>query len=68
MKKDNNLKLLRLMSVRDYDVAEPPQGFWARAATLFRMPRRGRSEIDRAAARNRAVRLFSPTYTKTWNR
>jgi len=68
MSKNANLKLLRLMRVKDRDLTEPPQGFWARAMALFRVPRHGQSDVERSAARNRAARLFSTTYTKTWNR
>jgi len=53
-------------------VAPPParirHGFLRRTFGWLRLPFREESAVEAAEERNRAVRLFSMNYSKTWKR
>jgi len=44
------------------------QGLLRRAFRRFQLPLRGKVDIDQAAARNRAERLFEVNFRSTWIR
>jgi hypothetical protein len=51
----------------EYGAADA-HGLLARALRRFRLPVRERLNLERAAARNRAERLFEVNFRNTWHR